>query len=324
MTQRGLCTTRTPVMLYAHEFPPHPSPSVLPASNPFPPLQAGICPQHDTLWGPLTAREHLMLYARLKGLLAAPRPGRRAAWLCAQGGGTKEEARPGGACKTGGADCGGVVPDGACKAGGIEGGAAFCGGVCMPSGTEDEACPDGKPAAGDTGGGHSAEVGEVASGNKAGCGGAGCPYMQDAWQQPGQEAGQRQGTAGFRVNQQATSGGARKLERCTCGKPTAGDLDELRRAVEGCLEAVQLSGPVADAPCSTYSGVCGTAGWTCNTYGTAGWKYNTFGTAGWTCNTFGTAGWTCNTFGTAGWTCKNVRQCSRPATQQQWSNVEIN
>lgn len=26
----------------------------------------GICPQHDVLWGGLTAREHLKLYGRLK------------------------------------------------------------------------------------------------------------------------------------------------------------------------------------------------------------------------------------------------------------------
>ncbi|MES1908431.1 MAG: hypothetical protein MHM6MM_001373 [Cercozoa sp. M6MM] len=28
----------------------------------------GICPQHDVLWGPLTVREHLRLYARIKGV----------------------------------------------------------------------------------------------------------------------------------------------------------------------------------------------------------------------------------------------------------------
>ncbi|KAG1668128.1 hypothetical protein FOA52_003915 [Chlamydomonas sp. UWO 241] len=32
-------------------------------------LLAGICPQHDTLWGPLSAREHLLCYARIKGLM---------------------------------------------------------------------------------------------------------------------------------------------------------------------------------------------------------------------------------------------------------------
>lgn len=28
----------------------------------------GVCHQHDLLWGGLTAREHLLFYARLKGL----------------------------------------------------------------------------------------------------------------------------------------------------------------------------------------------------------------------------------------------------------------
>ena len=29
-------------------------------------MQVGICPQHDTLWPTLTAREHLLFYARIK------------------------------------------------------------------------------------------------------------------------------------------------------------------------------------------------------------------------------------------------------------------
>lgn len=28
----------------------------------------GVCPQHDTLWPSLTAREHLSFYARIKGV----------------------------------------------------------------------------------------------------------------------------------------------------------------------------------------------------------------------------------------------------------------
>ena len=31
-------------------------------------LRMGICPQHDTLWSTLTAREHLLCYGRIKGL----------------------------------------------------------------------------------------------------------------------------------------------------------------------------------------------------------------------------------------------------------------
>ncbi len=31
----------------------------------------GVCPQHDVLWGDLTAREHLLFYGRLKGLVGA-------------------------------------------------------------------------------------------------------------------------------------------------------------------------------------------------------------------------------------------------------------
>ena len=29
-------------------------------------MQVGICPQHDTLWPTLTAREHLLFYTRIK------------------------------------------------------------------------------------------------------------------------------------------------------------------------------------------------------------------------------------------------------------------
>ena len=38
---------------------PHPPPLILC-------MQVGICPQHDTLWPTLTAREHLLFYARIK------------------------------------------------------------------------------------------------------------------------------------------------------------------------------------------------------------------------------------------------------------------
>ena len=38
-------------------------------------MQVGICPQHDTLWPTLTAREHLLFYARIKvGTGPCPRP----------------------------------------------------------------------------------------------------------------------------------------------------------------------------------------------------------------------------------------------------------
>ena len=33
----------------------------------------GVCPQHDLLWEQLTAREHLMFYARLKNLRVCSR-----------------------------------------------------------------------------------------------------------------------------------------------------------------------------------------------------------------------------------------------------------
>ena len=32
----------------------------------------GVCPQHDLLWEQLTAREHLLFYARLKNLRVCP------------------------------------------------------------------------------------------------------------------------------------------------------------------------------------------------------------------------------------------------------------
>lgn len=50
-------------------------------------LQVGICPQHDTLWPTMTAREHLLLYGRIKGLL-----GRRTSGCCLQNSGLQASA----------------------------------------------------------------------------------------------------------------------------------------------------------------------------------------------------------------------------------------
>lgn len=41
----------------------------------------GVCPQFDVLWGELTAQEHLMLYADIKGLPWASRKAQAAQLL---------------------------------------------------------------------------------------------------------------------------------------------------------------------------------------------------------------------------------------------------